>query len=174
MYACRANYHLKAFSLLEMLFAMTILVLLIVLAVPSYRCLVGSNRAQIYIDELVSTLEFARTYAIKTGESVIFCGSKNNQSCDGLWQDGMIAIMANSAKILKVLAPIAARDNLSWHGAPDIIFTPDGFANGYQGSFYYCSENATSATVVILSSSGRVRVSDKMHNGKKILCIYNK
>lgn len=173
MYICKATYYFKAFSLIELLITTTIVALLAALSVPSYRCLISGNRAQIYVDELVSTLEFARTYAIKTGESVIFCGSKNIQYCDGLWKDGMIAITANSAKIVKVLAPIAARDDLSWHGAYDITFTPDGFANGYQGSFYYCSENATNAIVVILSSTGRVRISDKTHDGKKIPCIHN-
>lgn len=164
------NYYIRAFSLLELLIAMVIAALLVVLTVPSYRHCIGKTRAQIYTNELVSILEFARMSAIKIGEPVIFCGSKDYQSCDGLWQKGIIVITKNSAKILKILEPITKKDNLSWHGNPSIIFAPNGFVNGYQGSFYYCPDGATSAIVIILSPTGMVRVSDKTHDGNKISC----
>ena len=175
----KANYCSKAFSLLELLIATVIVALLVALAVPSYRYLVGSNRAQIYANELVALLEFAHTYAVKTGESVVFCGSKNNQSCDDLYpnsrcQNSMIAITENSAKVLQVLAPAVDRDNLSWHGGKKIIFTPDGFAKGYQGSFYYCPDGVTSATVIILNKTGMARISNAAHDGRKIPCVYNR
>lgn len=164
------NYYIKAFSLLELLIAMIIVALLVVLAAPSYRYCIGRTRAQIYTNKLVSMLEFARISAIKIGEPVIFCGSKDHQSCDGLWQKGILIITENSAKILKVLAPITNRDKLNWHGNPNIIFAPNGFVSGYQGSFYYCPDGATNATVIILSPTGMVRVSDKTHDGNKIPC----
>jgi len=176
MYIRKANGYLKAFSLIELLIATAITALLIVLAIPSYRHLISNNRAQIYANELVSLLEFAHTYAVKTGESVIFCSSKNNQSCDSLCQngrcqDGMIAITENSNKVLKILTPVTSKDNLNWHGSGQIIFTPDGFAKGYQGSFYYCHENATNAIVIILNKTGMARISKKTHDGKKVSCV---
>lgn len=162
----------------ELLIVMAIAALLVALAVPSYKCLVSSNRAQIYANELVMLLEFAHTYAIKTGESIVLCSSKNNQSCDdlcqnGRCQDGMIAIIESSNKVVKILEPVADKDSLSWQGGKKIIFTPDGFTKGYQGSFYYCPKKATSAIVIILNRAGMARVSDRTHGGEKISCVYN-
>lgn len=179
MYIWKANYHIKAFSLIELLIAMAIAAVLVALAVPSYRCLISSNRAQIYANELVALLEFAHTYAIKTGESVVFCRSKSNQSCDSLCQnggcqDGMIVIVEDRAKVLKTLAPIDAGDSLLWSGTSKITFTSDGFASGHQKSFYYCPEHATNATVIILNKTGMARISAETHDGKKIPCVYNK
>lgn len=165
------NYYLKAFSLLELLLATTILACLIVLAVPAYRGLIKHNRAQIYLDELVATLEFARAYATTTGASVRVCGSNNHQDCSNSWSDSIIVTATNSSKILKILAPPTTKDQLSWHGAAHITFTPNGLAHGYQGSFYYCRDRATNATVIILSPTGQVRISDQTYDGKKIPCI---
>ena len=170
MHNWKANYYFKAFSLFEALFTTTIIALLVLLAVPSYRCLIGKTRAQIYASELVTSLEFARTCAIRLGESVTVCGSKNHQTCDGSWSEGIIVTAANGAKILKVLPAVATKNSLSWNEVSDIIFTPNGFANGYQRSFYYCPENATNATVIILNESGVARISGRAPDGKKIPC----
>jgi len=166
--------YIKAFSLIELLLVVVLIVIVLLVVQPSWQDMVSKNHAQVYTNELMVTLQFARATAIKLGEPVIFCCSKNHQECNGLWQNGSIIITTvGKPKVLRVLPPVFAGDTLSWNRDATIIFSPDGFAGGQNGSFYYCPKNSSkNALAVILSPSGRARVSPTTSDDKRIPCNF--
>ena len=157
----KIKYRPLAFSLLELLLAMSLIISILLISFPSLQTIISKNRAISYTNELITALQFARATAIKLGEPIILCGSdKNHRSCQNTWQHGLIVI-TSSNKILHTLPPVFAKDQLIWQGSlqqTTIKFLPTGFPNGQQGSFYYCPYHAPeNSLAVILTATGRIR-----------------
>ena len=166
-------YRSSAFSLLELLFAMSLIISILLISFPTLQTIISKNRATSYTNELTTALQFARATAIKLGEPIILCGSdKNQQSCQNSWQHGLIVITATN-KVLRTVPPVFAKDQLIWQGSlqqKTIKFLPTGFTNGQQGSFYYCPHRAPeNSLAVILTTTGRIRI---MHPTKTIPCNF--
>lgn len=62
--------HARGFTLLELLATMVVLAVLVGVAIPGMTELVRNNRVTAQTNELVTTLNFARTEAIKRGRRV--------------------------------------------------------------------------------------------------------
>jgi len=166
----------QAFSLIEILFVLAIFSIMLLMLVPNKRVLVGKNRALSYVNELRSALQFTRISAIKFGEPVIFCGSKDHKSCDDRWDEGRIVI-TRSNKVLRVFPKVFAGDKLIWQGSilakDQITFLPNGATKEQRGHFYYCFGNSPGdGLAVILEATGRVRISDKTPDNKTISCNF--
>lgn len=165
------NY-ITAFSLLELLLVVAIIAAMFLIAQPYWQNMVSKNHAQAYANELMMTLQFTRASAIKSGKSIKFCGSQHRKECDGIWGKHS-SIVVTKDKILRVLPPVFAGDTLGWTRGTTVTFSPDGFAGGHNMSFYYCPKNfPENALAVILSPSGRARISPKTHDGKRIPCNF--
>ncbi|MCD6055633.1 MAG: prepilin-type N-terminal cleavage/methylation protein [Gammaproteobacteria bacterium] len=112
------------------------------------------------------------------------CASADGKTCSNEWSQGQLLFLDVDHKgtlksletRLRVFAPIPGSGRLSWRGFPvrsTIQFLPTGFPRDQNGSFYYCPENNDSdyARAVILSKSGRVRVSTEVDGeGKPLTC----
>ncbi|EKE01437.1 MAG: hypothetical protein ACD_21C00132G0008 [uncultured bacterium] len=168
------KFYTKAFSLIELLVAIALVAIILLVAIPSFGGMVGKNNTMAYANELMTALQFTRSVAIKLGESVAFCGSRDHKICDGLWQNGSV-VVASSGEVLRVLPPAPNGVKLIWRGSFGIknvvTFSPAGFPSGQQGSFYCCHRDSSeNALAVILSLTGRVRVSNKTADGEIIPC----
>ena len=64
---------LRGFTLVEMLVVMVISAILIAAAVPSFQALIASTRASSASGTLVSSLEYARSEAIRRNQNVTVC-----------------------------------------------------------------------------------------------------
>jgi type IV fimbrial biogenesis protein FimT len=65
----------RGLTLLELIIVMGIVGILTAIAVPSYRYITGSNRVTAEVNGLVGDLQFARSEAIKEGQSVVVCAA---------------------------------------------------------------------------------------------------
>jgi prepilin-type N-terminal cleavage/methylation domain-containing protein len=166
--------YIKAFSLIELLVAVTLTAIIMLIALPSLRGITNKNHAIVYTNELMMALQFARSTAIRFGEPVTLCGSKDHKTCGGSWQNGSIVVKTKTGEVIRILQPVFTGDKLIWHGSFDIItFSLTGFPKGLQGSFYYCPQNLSeNALAVILSSTGRIRIANKTAAGKIISCNF--
>ena len=157
----------KAFSIIELLLVLVFLGIMTFIVIPDWGGFLKKNRALTYANELRSILQFARMSAIKLGEQVAFCGSKNGESCDGLWGDGQIIFIGSHESsfdsILRVLPGVFGDDRLIWKGSSPVkdtlIFHPDGLLNKQRGSFYYLPNNSLDHAIrVVLEKTGRIRI----------------
>jgi type IV fimbrial biogenesis protein FimT len=156
--------HTKAFSLIELLIVITVVAIMSLVAIPSWQEIISKNHAYAYVNELMMALQLARATAIKTGKSVKFC-------CDTSWENGSIVVISN--KVLRVVPPVFAGDKLSCNHNSGITFSPNGFTNGQQKSFYYCPKNfPKNARAVILNATGRARISKTTPDNKRIPCNF--
>jgi type IV fimbrial biogenesis protein FimT len=167
--------NVSAFTLIELLIAISIMAILLLISIPSVYDLVVSNRTTAEVNNIISALQFARNEAIRNGVPVKFCKSINHKTCGGNWQDGQIVINESNNEIFRVFLALPKGDNLTWNsslGKEDYIeFSAIGSTNGQHGTFSYCPNGEKKyARAIIISQAGRIRVADKLPDGSNILC----
>lgn len=149
-----------AFTLMELLIALTILTLLITLAIPASRHLLLSTQAASQLETLGTGLNYARSQAIFRQEKITFCKSTNHKTCGGNWRDGQI-IIDNKGTVLRVFSALPKNANLIWNGSggndDTIVWLPSGYTNGQRGTFYYCAphQDASHSQSLTLLNTGR-------------------
>ncbi|MGB6977133.1 MAG: GspH/FimT family protein [Gammaproteobacteria bacterium] len=152
-----------AFSLLELLIALVVLVLLLLAGVPAIHHLVLQDRATQTANRIIAAIHYARSEAIQLHQTVTFCKSTDHKICGGEWRAGQI-IITSDGRILRVYEPLTTGDELVWKSNLALNnylrFAPSGFTYGQQGSFFYCpaNKNPAYARVIVVQQSGRTRV----------------
>jgi len=163
------------FSLVELLFALTLSSILFTLAFPVSRDLILNLHLFVLTERISSTLYYARSEAIRHQSVITVCKSKNAKSCSGSWKDGWIVSLNKpsasfeNGKLLRVYPTLSHIDFLQWHGFRSddhLLIYPDG-SYGQNGSFIICAQLLSKKMVwlVRVSQTGRIRV-DKKNNQK--------
>jgi len=83
------------FTLVELMVTVTVSVILIAIAAPSFGTLLLKRSVQVAADNLVSDLRFARTEAIKRSRTVSVCSATTPTACSAgaSWKDGWIVFV---------------------------------------------------------------------------------
>lgn len=82
----------RGVTLIELLTVVAIVAVLVAIGVPSFQQSIARNRMAAQSNEFLSTLNFARSEAIKRGHSVTLCPSSNGSACsDSGWEIGWLA-----------------------------------------------------------------------------------
>lgn len=155
-----------AFSMLELIITITIITILIGVSVASFSTLINKNKIIAGSNRIVAGLVLARSEAITRNAEVIFCKSKDHQTCGGDWSDGQIVTTKETKLIRVIYLAIPAR--LTWSGSlgknEAIIFTPSGATLGQQGTFEYCPlASHGDGIAIILEQTGRIRTVNISH-----------
>jgi len=82
----------RGFTLIEIMFAITIFAILMAVAVPSFLETVRNNRLVTQNNEFISALNIARSEALKRSSPVSICSSADQTACSGSldWTTGYI------------------------------------------------------------------------------------
>lgn len=132
-------------TLLEVLTVMTIVAVLMAIGVPSYQYVTNANRIAGEVNALLGDMQYARSEAIKEGQTVSVCSSGNPTApaptCAGGttgWQSGWIvftdvngtgAVDSISDTILRVQRPFPLGDTFNASGGmKSVTFNREGFA----------------------------------------------
>ncbi|MEE2002608.1 GspH/FimT family pseudopilin [Alkalimonas sp. MEB108] len=92
------------FTLIELMVTVAVMAIVLTVAVPAFTNVINSNRLTSQANELLSTLSFARSEAIRRNADVIFCHSQDGSSCSapagGNWQGWIVFANADPSTIL--------------------------------------------------------------------------
>lgn len=130
-------------TLVELIVAVAILAIIAAMALPSFNNVIVSNRLAAGANELVGSLQAARSEAIRRGSRVVVCASSSGTTCTGTWSDGWIvfedanrdgAVTAGET-ILRSQSALADLEVLaSSNIGTAMVFRPDGMARHSTGA----------------------------------------
>lgn len=172
----------RGFTLLEMVVTLAIAGILTTIAIGSMQGIVKENTQSTAVNQLVTQLVQARSEATKRRAQVVLCPSIDKSNCVAKaagssfnwWQTGMIAFADNnndevrdaSEAIIQRHAFPGGLTVKTSTGSGRIAFTPDGLSQLSNSTFTFCDSRGTSkARYVILSNTGRPRVSRQPQDG---------
>lgn len=156
----------RGMTLVELLVTLAIAAILLSLAAPSMASFIQSTRLRGAANELASTLMYARSEAIKRGQSVTVCKSDNpnavNPSCStsATWQQGWLVFVDYDKDGVADSATTPA-DLALRVGSPDISDLVVTFASNFKNYIQYTSNGVSIG-------------SDKLAGGSLALCMNNK
>lgn len=170
----------RGFTLVELIVVLAILALFVTEAVPGFQQLIARERRSTAVMSLVRALQFARGRAISTNRYVAVCKSGDGAQCGGTdvrWDDGWIVFVNTDRDSPPELD--AEEKLLRRHAALDepiaLTANRDGFnfrprsVRSTAGSLFVCTQGHKNGEAVIVSYTGRVRVSTT-YEGASVDC----
>lgn len=172
------NKQQSGFSLLELVIAMTLIIMMTGIAIPSYSTLFNKTHDQLASEQLLQAIRMTRNEAMLRGVTVTLCKSGDHQHCSGNWSDGQIIFVdANNDKIpiqdniIYVIDGLKAKGVLHWQSSLHrdyLSFSSLGAPFGEDGAFWFCRSNESKASwAVVVNQAGRAR---RVTDVKKYSC----
>jgi type IV fimbrial biogenesis protein FimT len=138
----------KGFTLIELLATIAVATILLSIATPSFIETSRRNRLTTYANDLIATVNLARSEAIRRGAPVTICHSNDAKTCSGGWSNGWIvfadlngdgAIDSDTDPILRTHEALSASYALGTDDSfKDVVtFGADGAATDV-GVFAFC------------------------------------
>jgi len=167
-------------TLIELLVVLAIAAILTTTAVPSFQSFLQNNRMSTTVHQFVSSLNLARSEAVKRGERITMCKSSNASTCSnsGDWTQGWIVFVdANDNAQRETASEQLIRAQNSLDGAATISGQDDvenyisyagtGFAqlisgatlDTTQSTLIFCDSRqfGDHARAIMISTTGSVR-----------------
>jgi len=159
-------------TLIELLVTISIAAILMAVAVAGFQDFFRRNRVDSAVSDLVVTLNYARSEAIRRGVMVSVCRSHTGTNCTTAqpWQSGWIVFtnpdndnnVDPGEEILRVhqALPAGVTLNTNINFQHRITYQPDGrITNTVGGSFFVCHvEVPTDTRRIVVIGTGRARV----------------
>jgi prepilin-type N-terminal cleavage/methylation domain len=120
---------IRGFTLIELLVTLSVAGVLASVAIPSFQSFVVSSRMTSQANDLVSTLMYARSEAVKRALPVSVCASSDGATCTGNWQQGwIIPDPSGGATPIRVQQALGGASTISGGAnvAGGVTFTSDG------------------------------------------------
>lgn len=156
--------HQRGVNLLEIMIAVAILGTVMAIGIPSYSHMTISNGLTNDTNDLVASLQFARSEAITRGEAVTVCAANANlDACsgDGNWGGGWVILdaAANPIRVHEPLARNGAAEVNVQNGIGAVVFNRNGFSTNAR-TIRLCGPNGDARRIrgVVVSPDGRVRL----------------
>jgi type IV fimbrial biogenesis protein FimT len=170
----------RGFTLLELLVALGILALLAGMAINGFSSTLASIRMSSQVNHLVHTLHLARHKARAIGTDIAICKSVDRRQCapNAQWHDGWLMFANEDGDKPPhldagetVLATGSGQQRLRIASTRRaFIMRPPG-KRSTNGSLIYCDDRGNdSARAVIISHTGKPRISPRSAGGDPLIC----
>ena len=162
----------SGFTLVELMVTVSVVAILLALAVPGFQSfLVGNNLASSSASFL-STVNYARSEAVKRSMTVTICPSADGATCTGTWSNGWITFVDTNANgsanagetvlrahpaLTSSYSAASTLQDSSGNSVSYISYARNGLAND-TGTVAICYQNDTSQSQAITITLTRPRI----------------
>jgi len=159
----------KGFTMLELMITLSIAAILAATAVPSFQSLMTQSQLTTQTNELVGSLHYARSEAVKRGMRVTVCTSSDGLECKNGsgWQNGWLIFSDGGTageidggdEVLRVFPPsqrVALTVSSNFSNSISYLASGRSRGNGNllgNGSFTLCSHGKKNE--ILIASAGR-------------------
>ncbi len=171
------------FTLIELMITLSVAVILATQAIPSLRGLLLDHRMTAQVNGLVTHLSLGRSESILRDRQVVLCASLDQRHCDrgGRWGKGWIVFVDSDfdedrdagERVLRIQRELPAGMTLHYAGFGSsryVTFKSTGMT-GVNGTFTFCDDRgAAHGRAIIVSKTGRARLSTTRANGHPLAC----
>lgn len=170
---CPEHDRSGGYTLIELLIVVSIVSVLAAISAPAFQETIEATTTNSQVKVMLTTLNLARSEAIKRGQDVAICASDDGTDCDAdAWSEGWMVFVDNNGDADGAAGSVDAGDEIirvydSLGAGSTLTFTTDlyaynnlGFsATGGNHTFLLCpdSNNAANARSIDLGPSGRGR-----------------
>jgi type IV fimbrial biogenesis protein FimT len=166
---------MAGFTVTEVVMVMTIIGIVAAIGIPSFKYVTTSNRISSEINGLLGDMQFARSQAIKEGQTVTVCSSSDGATCNigpagNTWNTGWIVFLDSNGnqqvdpneRVIRVQPPFNGTDTLqSSVSYAATTYNRMGYAPTYTGGTIninlHDSSNTTAWTrCLAITASGSV------------------
>ncbi len=170
------------FTLMEAIITVSITCILLAAGIPSFKATIQNSRMAASRNSITTHLNLARSEAVKRHIGIVLCPSQDGLSCRSsmIWDEGFILFVdKNGSRQLElgeqILRYIHKTHNSirisTTTGRRKVVYNTLGFASGYNLTFTFCDTNDQIAPrAVIVSNSGRTRLSSTKSDGSQLNC----
>ncbi len=119
----------RGFTLIEMMLVISILAILAMVAVPSFREASLGNKLAAVSNNLLASVQLARSEAIKRNRAIRLCASANGTTCAGAggWHQGWIVLDPTTNAVYQHQQPLSSELRVSQAGGTAALnFQPIG------------------------------------------------
>lgn len=164
-------------TLLELMITVAISAILLGIAIPSFSSFVVRSRVTTYSNDLIGTVNYARSEAVRLGTTVSICGSTDQTTCSNSWDSGWIVFINNDGDnppvidageaILKRYSALTPNYSIGADASVTngLTFTRDGAAVN-TGLFAICHSNTLTDSRAVVITRLRPRVARDTDNDK--------
>jgi type IV fimbrial biogenesis protein FimT len=162
----------RGVTLVELLVVLGVIAVIAGFAVPLFSGLLLDSRRTAAVATALHAVNLARQLAAIRGEAIRLCGSRDAQQCSGVadWSGGLLVADAGDSLRRSLPFPDAAGDSAIRANRQDVTFEGGtGFAT--PATLTICDRRGgASARAIIISRSGRPRVSERDAGDGPIAC----
>lgn len=169
------------FTLVELMATMSIGMLLLISGIPAMHELIQRNLHSSHINTFVSSLHYSRSEAVKRGGNVVMCrGHESGCARTAGWHKGWLIFADQNQNREYDTGDQLLRFEQGWDDGIKvtsgrrrrIVYQPTGYSPGTNGTYVFCNPSYPDmVSAVILSNTGRPRLSKKRPGGKPLRCI---
>ncbi len=167
--------HESAFTLIELMITIAVTAVVLTIGVPGFNRVIEQNQLSAYTNQLVSSLHFARSEAVRRNQSIKVCHSNNASVCNGTgYEDGWIIFTDNDSddtvdadeELILVNENLPSSYTFNVNGeVGSFSFTANGRTDG-QGILVLCKDgDLTKARAIIIGPGGRTRLAPLNSSG---------
>ncbi len=174
---------INGFTLINLMLSLAIASIAMTVGVPAFKSLSARGQQTAEINNFVRHLQLTRSHAVKTGINHVLCPSSDSADCLGSsqWNQGYILFEDRDSdgsrgpgeKLLRTYRSTSGIEIAmqSTSGRTQVTYRQDGFSVGSNLTLTFCDpDKGIAPKAVILSNTGRARVSTTRWDGTPLSC----
>jgi type IV fimbrial biogenesis protein FimT len=172
----------RGLTAIELITTVAVAIVLLAVGIPGMRGMLARQEVVVAVTDVMTHLQLARISAVTSGHRVVLCPTDDGAQCADTyeWAGGFMVFEDRDAdRALDADEPLLRRSQpdlggvriTTSTGRRKVVYQPEGTAGGTNATFRICpTSERTPGRAVVISNTGRPRVTETEDDGTPIRC----